>query len=229
LLQNDTKTIDHSSPRGNNENISKASNFIFTMLESILGIRLTVLLTLCQIVNGMAFHCFVVKWFVEDIVEHLFHFIDENHVHNDCSLSRLVFNETFIDFDQNNGTDIALSSNFKTSLLSATSIIELLVNFAYFGYLLLTLTYKVIKNKKTSSIENASTIENEIITINNGKYGFKLLIRRFSMAIVFLCAIIVIFSFTFSTRTFSIKIECESFFLENKLNYKVPFFKFSFC
>ena len=106
-----------------------------------MGINLTVLVSICYIINGLCLHCIILKWFFEDISTHLFHFLDEDHAHESCPVdnSTSLLNSTSshefrsIELSYTKKTHTHSSDEhvlFKTYSIMKT--FELLTNFIYF-------------------------------------------------------------------------------------------------
>ena len=106
-----------------------------------MGINITVLVSICYIINGLCLHCIILKWFFEDISTHLFHFLDEDHVHESCPAdnSTSLLNSTSshefrsIELSYTKKTHTHSSDEhvlFKTYSIMKT--FELLTNFIYF-------------------------------------------------------------------------------------------------
>ena len=51
------------------------------MIETVLGSKIAIFITLIYIVHILTLNCVIVKWLNGDIIDHLFHFIHDNHDH----------------------------------------------------------------------------------------------------------------------------------------------------
>ncbi|RNA31380.1 hypothetical protein BpHYR1_017751 [Brachionus plicatilis] len=104
---------------------------IFNCLETTLGLNFAIIISVLVILNGIALHCMTIKWFFEDITKHLFHFLDENHQHSECTITN--------DSQIGNSSDTAHIHDhilFKSNKIVV--FVEILISILYFIVLILS-------------------------------------------------------------------------------------------
>jgi hypothetical protein len=205
---------------------------MFKILESTVDINLAVAICTLNILNGLVLNCLTIKWFVEDVSGHLFHFLDENHVHESCVVSPKVNNltlELFENSSSNSTHKMTTSSDshenehvlFKSNLVMILT--QIVINTFYFLYLILVNYYKnknkeiisnnenpvqyifqcLSKQSKSSSDENSESIVQD-------KFS---LIKRIVSSFIFCLFVFIILTLTLSVASFKLTIgDCESFF-----------------
>jgi len=209
---------------------------LLAMLESTLGINFAVVICICYIINGLCLHCFTLKWFFEDITNHLFHFLDDDHIHETCDIAN--------NFTQNN-THV-IKTNDKHVLFKSDNhliLTEQLINASYFFYLsIVTLflakiksndncfntiveymtSFKSKNNARNERVKNKST-SSFINSVNESPLNVNLdtkqirnkFYRNLIASFVFFILLICILAFTYSVSTFSLQVKCEEFFKNN--------------
>ena len=213
---------------------------LLVMLESTLGINFAVLICICFIINGLYLHCLTIKWFFEDITEHLFHFLDDAHTHAVCiKTTNFTQNTSTSFFDEANKTEnhVLFKSNYHLTLT------EQIINCLYFLYVsIATLFITKIKsdgiccnsmveyfsscksegNNKNDRTTNRSTsnfissISESPLNVNiNSKHNKNKFYQNIFFGFIFCVLIILILTFTYSIDAFSLQVICEGFFKNN--------------
>lgn len=128
-----------------------------------------------------------IKWFFEDIMNHLFHFLDENHQHNECKIDNSSNNYSLVGEHHEH---VLFKSN------KTTIIFESLFSILYFMTFIIVYRLSLRHRSKLGAIfsKQKSKIFNIIF------------------ALIFLLFIFVILSQTLKLNSFKLIIECESFF-----------------
>ncbi len=231
LLINGPKSIKGKLNRDKYEIDNKLD--MINMLETTVGINFTVLIILCVIINGVSLHSFVIKWFYEDITEHLFHFLDEDHVHDTCStvkqnnftnlVNKTILNMTIIDYT----TKKPEFTLFKTKIIQKS--FELLTNLSYF---LCLAFFKLVLSKcfnfghdniTISCLQTNNQNNNHSNISNDSNLGKRYSLKKIGLSkilstILFFLILFILFSLTFSFSSFKIALRCEQFF-KNGFNY----------
>jgi hypothetical protein len=231
LLINGPKSIKGKLNRDKYEIDNKLD--LINMLEKTVGINFTVLIILCAIINGLSLYSFAIKWFYEDITVHLFHFLDDDHVHDTCAT---IQQNNLTNLTNQTLTNITISDQtsqksqftlFKTKLIQ--KLFELLTSFSYFvclAFLKLailkcfnmgqnnaTITCLQVNNQKNN--DSSSSNDNT----NTKRYSLKKIgISKILSAILFFSIVFILLSLTFSFSSFKIALRCEQFF-KNGFNY----------
>ena len=231
LLMNGPKSIKGKLNRDKYEIDNKLD--LINMLETTVGINSTVLIILCAIINGLSMHSFVIKWFYEDITVHLFHFLDDDHVHDTCSAIKQNNFTTLINQTYSNTTIIDQSNQkpeftlFKTKLIQ--KLFELITNFLYFiclAFLKLAISKFINsshQSKTVSCLETSNQKTNDSNSNNSNhmdkRYSLKKIgLSKIFAAILFFVIVFILFSLTFSFSSFKFALRCEQFF-KNGFNY----------
>jgi hypothetical protein len=221
-------------------NFYKTRQFdMFKILKSTVDINLAIVICTVNILNGLALNCLTIKWFVEDVSGHLFHFLDENHVHESCVAPPKVTNITLELFENsiaNNLTHKMTTSDphenehvlFKSNLVMIAT--QLVINSFYFLCLILINYYKAknesttfnlqyenpilsylfqFLSKSTTNNSNSTSHGNGENTVEN-KFS---LVKKIFASLMFYLLVFVILALTLSVASFKFVIgDCESFF-----------------
>ena len=202
---------------------------------------MAILICIINILNGLALHCLVIKWFYEDITNYLFHFL-ENDVHDSCPtspISNANFSLKISDYSRNssfntsinvsrhdhhNNENILFQSNY---LLKLT---ELSTNFIYFLCLIFSKNYQKIKSSENFikkyylslsannpikiAIHCLSSSRTDVDTnTNSDQNSVKLhTIKELIYHSIFYLLALGILVFTLSIKSFKFFNECEAFF-----------------
>ena len=205
-------------------------NFL-TMLESTLGINLAVIICICYVINGLCLHCFILKWFFEDITSHLFHFLDDNHVDESCNLDFQNQTHLFVNTTKRmyllNNSHLQLSEQFANVVyffyvsMVTLFLTKLKTNKHFFNGMIEFLSLKS-KNINTSDHSSHST-SNFIHTVNEASDSYVDVRRRSKNKLfkslfassLFYVLILLMLMLTISISSFKLSIECEDFFKNN--------------
>ena len=155
------------------------------MIEIVFGFKLAAVITLIYIINILTLNCMLIKWLNGDIIDHLFHFIHDNHDHK---------------FDNTNGSILASLHNSESLNLTDTfdvirfkftdstlNLNEFLLNIFIFLLTLLIFLCKfnnMTESKKAKNYDRVLSNEPKIICNNtlveddNSDQGFKIEIRN---------------------------------------------------
>ena len=221
------------------------------MLESTLGINVAVIICICYIINGLCLHCFILKWFFNDITNHLFHFLNENHIHAICNENiSLNFNNSAVEFNISLNADE--HSHFNSKYLLHLS--ELLTNIIYFLYITITTLFltKLRTNQNSFNClvdffssfatndsnrdgQTANSTSNFIYSINeptsvnlNSKQLRNKLYRNIFVSVFYYALLLFILIFTFSASSIRLHVKCEDFFKNNSKMVSTKFVEL-FC
>lgn len=224
---------------------------LFYMFRSTLGINLSILVCLCSILCGLTLHCVTIKWFYEDISGHLFHFLDENHVHEKCEVpEKIIFNNSstqsnfIFNSTESNTTKSWTLNTFSTTsnilvhdhengLFKSTTlmrIIEILTNSIYFLFIIFSATIinRFNQLRQNLSPRNESPISHPSLENERTELNISDKIQQFNFKIlihiIFFLSMFIIFVLSVSFQSFQIKISCEDFF-KNSTQYVSYYFK----
>ena len=227
----------------------KLKNFeILEILESTVGIKVSVILCISMILSSVCLHCYTIKWFFEDIVPHLFHFLDEDHVHENCTMAIFNFNQTQSLISNKTLFNVTHLDEFSHSHLNFTlfksipllKTFELLTNFIYFFYLILCVglmaKFKFGFGKKTHNLElQRANSKNQKTQFNFNfeslfSYCFtgdlsiskRRMIFKLLEYILFYSLLFLILFLSVSASELQLKITCEVFF-KNGINVSLKY------
>ena len=190
---------------------------LFNMIEAVVGTEVATLITLIYIINILTLNCLLIKWLNGDIIDHLFHFIHDNHDHkfdnaNSTSLIALHNSETLnltdkFDIFQFEFTDSKLNIN--------EFFLNIFIFLLIFLFLMCNETTAVIYNKSVAEEMDNSSCKIEIRNINriSNKKKIKILtiLEIVSKLILYLILFLVIF-LSLSFDKIQLVVKCEKFF-----------------
>jgi hypothetical protein len=230
-----------------NENFYKTRQFdMFKILESTVDINLAIVMVTMSILNGLVCNSLTIKWFVEDISGHLFHFLDEDHAHESCPSHHAAINLTFDSLENSVSNSSQRMSTTTTSRVSdvndhvlfksnlVMTVTELLVCLFYFSCLIVSNYYKNKASQDSINTSNANSrysIKNffKFLThtgSNNyessgtnleNRLGF---MRKIISSLSFYILIFIILALTLSVSSFKFTVaDCETFYKKPSSNY----------
>jgi hypothetical protein len=208
---------------------------LFNMIETVYGFKIAASITLVYILNILTLNCLLIKWLNGDIIDHLFHFIHDNHDHKFDNA-----NSSTLAYLHHNSESLNLTDKFDVIKFEFTdstfNLNEFLLNIFIFLLTLLIFLCKFNNMKANDNYENnlsssSSCNEPQIIcnnTVVNNDEGFKIEIRSMNrnfknttklsklskvlFTILLYVALFLVIYLSLSFDSIQLVVKCERFF-----------------